>query len=403
MKKRFLVAVVMMCGGMVSAFPAAGNADTELDLGTIIVSQPDEGYDAVAELFGEDFDCVVEGNGASHKLNKSFYEKIINDVVIPEDIAFNRNPSAGWNPQSIIPNRNCTFRHTKTEVAKTTTFSVVHEVYGEGKLTTKCDMNLTMDVSFDYEMSIPATRPDGNEGVLPTTSASNWITDFGGTRTCAWNIIFGTPSSDGVTADNKLIGTIVQDFATLPEAKPVVSFKCKNLPKTLCVAYTYTSNVAVSSGEGRFAGVDAGEGVQTDTRMLPGALINMPFEVEGQGATVLRQSLDKSLRYPTLKISEVGAASQEMKSVITLKVTKRTLALRIKKTKTAKSLASAAKLKVLRSSRVSLKVSSTSSKNCKVSRSRLTGKKAGKCRVTVTVKPRKGKSVKKTLTVIIVK
>jgi len=63
----------------------------------------------------------------------------------------------------------------------------------------------------------------------------------------------------------------------------------------------------------------------------------------------------------------------------------------------AKSMAAYAKLKVLSTSKVSLKVVSAYAKYCKVSGTTLKGLKAGSCKVTVTVTPKKGKAVSKTL------
>ena len=65
---------------------------------------------------------------------------------------------------------------------------------------------------------------------------------------------------------------------------------------------------------------------------------------------------------------------------------------------TAKSIASAAKLAVLSTSKVSLKVVSAYAKYCKVSGATVKGLKTGSCKVIVTVKPKKGKAISKTVT-----
>ena len=74
-----------------------------------------------------------------------------------------------------------------------------------------------------------------------------------------------------------------------------------------------------------------------------------------------------------------------------------------KKAATAKSIAAFAKLKVLSTSKVGLKVVSSYSKYCKVSGTTLKGIKAGTCKVTVTVTPKKGKATSKTVTLKVTK
>jgi hypothetical protein len=69
-----------------------------------------------------------------------------------------------------------------------------------------------------------------------------------------------------------------------------------------------------------------------------------------------------------------------------------------KKAATGSAIAKYAKITVAAGSRVSLKVASSSVKYCKVSGTSLKGVKAGSCRVTVTVTPKKGKAVSRTVT-----
>ena len=80
--------------------------------------------------------------------------------------------------------------------------------------------------------------------------------------------------------------------------------------------------------------------------------------------------------YQTLSVSSVAAAPTVTKS----------------KSATAKSIAIFAKIPVLSTSKVSLKVVSGYTKFCKVSGTSLKGIKAGTCKVTVTVTPKKGKT-----------
>ena len=73
-----------------------------------------------------------------------------------------------------------------------------------------------------------------------------------------------------------------------------------------------------------------------------------------------------------------------------------------KAARTAKSLATQAKLSVVSGSKISLKVMASSSKYCKVTGTTIKGLKIGSCKVVVTVKPRKGPSRSKTLTLKVV-
>jgi hypothetical protein len=68
------------------------------------------------------------------------------------------------------------------------------------------------------------------------------------------------------------------------------------------------------------------------------------------------------------------------------------------KSASVKSIAAFAKLKVLSTSKVSLKVARTSAKYCKVVGTKLKGLKVGSCKVTVTVTPKKGRAKFKTVT-----
>ena len=70
--------------------------------------------------------------------------------------------------------------------------------------------------------------------------------------------------------------------------------------------------------------------------------------------------------------------------------------------RTAKSLATQAKLTVLKGSTVSLKIVGSNAKNCKVTGATIKGLRVGSCKVTVTVKPKKGVSRSKTLNLKVV-
>ena len=70
---------------------------------------------------------------------------------------------------------------------------------------------------------------------------------------------------------------------------------------------------------------------------------------------------------------------------------------------TAKTIATYAKLKLLSTSKVRLKVVSGYAKYCKMSGTALRGVKTGTCKVTVTVVPKRGKATSKTVTLKVTK
>ena len=106
--------------------------------------------------------------------------------------------------------------------------------------------------------------------------------------------------------------------------------------------------------------------------------------------------------YKTLSVSgAVTTPSVTTPSVTTPTVTTPTVT--TKKAVTAKSIAVYAKLKVLSTSKVLLKVVPSSAKYCKVSGTTLKGLKAGSCKVTVTVTPKKGRAISKTVTLKVTK
>lgn len=69
----------------------------------------------------------------------------------------------------------------------------------------------------------------------------------------------------------------------------------------------------------------------------------------------------------------------------------------------AKILAAYANLTVAQGATISLRVAPSSTRYCKVSGTTLKGVKVGSCKVTVNVKPKTGKSVSKTVTLIVTK
>ena len=108
-----------------------------------------------------------------------------------------------------------------------------------------------------------------------------------------------------------------------------------------------------------------------------------------------------SVTTPSVTTPSVTTPSVTTPTVTTPTVTTPTVT--TKKAVTAKSIAVYAKLKVLSTSKVLLKVVPSSAKYCKVSGTTLKGLKAGSCKVTVTVTPKKGRAISKTVTLKVTK
>jgi len=111
----------------------------------------------------------------------------------------------------------------------------------------------------------------------------------------------------------------------------------------------------------------------------------------GGGSTVTTPTVSAPTVSTTVATVSAPTVSTTVSTVSAPTVTTR-------KSATAKSIAVYAKLAVLGTSKMSLKVVPSSAKYCKVSGTTLKGLKTGSCKVTVTVTPKKGKVVSKTVT-----
>ena len=98
-----------------------------------------------------------------------------------------------------------------------------------------------------------------------------------------------------------------------------------------------------------------------------------------------------------------AVTTPEVKTPVVTTPAVKTPAVTLKNSTPAKMIASYAKLKVKTGSVVSLKLSSKSTKYCKVIKSTLKGLKVGTCTVTVTVKPKAGRPTSKTVTLKVTK
>jgi hypothetical protein len=128
-----------------------------------------------------------------------------------------------------------------------------------------------------------------------------------------------------------------------------------------------------------------------------GQNLNPSFAVQNGGVLLDFGISHYSVPNPTLTVlvrQKAAASTNPTSQVFTLVLTRQ---------KSAKSIASFAKLKVLSTSKVSLKVVTSSAKFCKVFGTNLKGLKTGSCKVTVTVTPKKGKASSKTVTLKVTK
>ena len=215
----------------------------------------------------------------------------MNEINIQVGVWRNSNPRATWAPVN-PPKQNCSFPFTSKENNATTSFPVTSTKFGTGSFATTCTTEFKMDTTFIYTMTIPTSDPVGNDMVLPQTKAWPWTVGFSGTRNCTWKLTLGTTG--------ELSGTIAQNFGNLPKTQASVAWNCKEgFTKVICVSYTVTSEITVTGGTNAFEGA-TGSGIQTDVRILPALLIDMPFEADG---TVLAASAGARYKRPVLKLA----------------------------------------------------------------------------------------------------
>jgi hypothetical protein len=96
-------------------------------------------------------------------------------------------------------------------------------------------------------------------------------------------------------------------------------------------------------------------------------------------------------------IKSIGAVTNFPAAPSAVSVTPKVKSIRIARSMSGKSIASYANLKVASTSKVSLRVAKTSSKVCKVVGTSVKGLKTGTCKVTVSVKPKRGSTKSKTV------
>ena len=289
--------VVAGCSTTVSGATSTTIDEAYINLCDLVLTRKDEGYDEAVELNGATFKCT-DPAGATTAFNRDFYMDRINEINSQVSAWLNTSPRATWAPVN-PPKQNCSFPFSSNENNTATSFPVTSSKFGAGSFATTCTTEFKMDTTFVYTMTIPTTNPDANvdsQGrmlmVQPQTKAWPWTLGFGGTRSCTWKLTLGTTG--------ELSGTIAQNFGNLPKTQASVAWNCKEgFTKVICVSYTVTSEITVTGGTNAFEGA-TGSGIQTDVRILPALLIDMPFEADG---TVLAASASARYKRPVLKLA----------------------------------------------------------------------------------------------------
>ena len=209
---------------------------------------------------------------------------------------------------------------------------------------------------------------------------------------------FSRPSSESTTLTVKMVGPhYKQNGATVNTGSLEVFIPKETI--SACFGGTATE-LATSLGMTRAeAGVTA-EVVKTTG--APSTGLQYASTVIGDGLKISVSAVTFSDPTYNLLLHKANVARTSTTVVTVVGVKASTTQLTRKSARSAKSLATQAKLSVLSGSKISLKVVASTSRNCKVTGTTIKGLKVGSCKVIVTVKPRKGPSRSKTLTLKVV-
>ena len=209
---------------------------------------------------------------------------------------------------------------------------------------------------------------------------------------------FSRPPSDSTTLTVKMVGPhYKQNGATLNTGSLEVFIPKETI--SACFGGTAT-DLATSLGMTRAeAGVTA-EVIKTSG--APATGLQYATAVIGDGLRISVSAVTFSDPTYNLLLHKANVAPTSTTVVTIVGVQPTTTQLSRKSARSAKSLATQAKLSVLAGSKISLKVLASTSRNCKVIGTTIKGLKVGSCKVIVTVKPRKGPSRSKTLTLKVV-
>ena len=224
---------------------------------------------------------------------------------------------------------------------------------------------------------------------IPLASTVNWILDdtVKGVYT---KVVYVRFSGTGVDTTKTYSDDIILDT----NAPTLESSTAKTSSTAIVVSLKATDDIT---------GVDEAQissGTTTITENYSSKISISPTDLGlSISATGLKKSAASSLR---IRVSDVAGNWTAWQSVALTGVSTLVSAaptVSTKKTTTAKSLAVYAKLKVLPTSRVSLRVLSVSANYCNAVGTTLRGKKPGLCKVSVTVTPKKGRATSRTVTI----
>ena len=216
------------------------------------------------------------------------------------------------------------------------------------------------------------------------------------------NISVGSnPSSLSISSDGRFLYVVNENDDTISRIETSTgtvsnAIPAGEQPRFLAVD-TESNNAYVANVYSNMIGVVALPAITPEVKKNPVAkepVSIVPFVVDPVEKT---PAIDTPIaKEPTVTVPITGNVSTTKPVWSPPKVT-------MKKSATAKSIAIYAKLKLLSTSKISMKVVSTYAKYCKVSGTALKGLKAGSCKVTVTVTPKKGKATSKTVTLKVTK
>jgi hypothetical protein len=209
---------------------------------------------------------------------------------------------------------------------------------------------------------------------------------------------FSRPPSDSTTLTVKMVGPhYKQNGATLNTGSLEVFIPKETI--SACFGGTAT-DLATSLGMTRAEAGVIDEVVKTTG--APATGLQYATAVIGDGLKISVSAVTFSDPTYNLLLHKANVARTSTTVVTVVGVKASTTQLTRKSARSAKSLATQAKLSVLSGSKISLKVVASTSRNCKVTGTTIKGLKVGSCKVIVTVKPRKGTSRSKTLTLKVV-
>ena len=319
MRLRLAIAAALACTGFVTIAPTVGHALVELDITALPVDRYSmgAGFDPETTSDGLNYECTSSGSSTKRNLKKAFEESL--EDLLTQFRAHLRarevDSAATWKPIQPSP-LQCTFTTTEafTNMEEKTTAN--NEAFGRGWLVTNCDQRKEVTVAFQWNAVLPTTLPTDGRGPLPSTSASNWTVTYAGFKQCTWFASF----NDG---DDTLSGTLYQDFTTVPQTQPTLSYNCVNPQgKDLCVSYSYPTTLTVTGGTGGNDSVNLNEVTctactMTETRVATMSLLNMPFAVSALAGQSIRSG-----GKPRLVIEGVSAAAAKASSALNLSLKK---------------------------------------------------------------------------------